>query len=51
MGLALHRHEEPKLIKWKMKEEGDTKRKKRCFPQALADPQALPMSVFVSPTT
>jgi len=28
MGLALHCHEEPKLTKWKMEEDEDTRRRK-----------------------
>jgi len=39
IGLALHCHGEPKIRKWKMEEDEDTRRKKGWFPQALADLQ------------
>jgi len=46
MGLALHCHGELKLTKMEMEEGGDTKRKMKLFPQALADLQALQDMLF-----
>ena len=46
IGLALHCHGELKLTKMEMEEGGDTKRKMKLFPQALADLQALQDMLF-----